>query len=57
MRLKHSFFELKVWKGVKPQKTLKNKVNLIEIYEQFQLYPIKRSAHGCQWKLNLVIIS
>ena len=28
-------FELEVWKGVKPQKTLKNEVSLIEIYEQF----------------------
>ena len=39
------------------KKTLKNKVSLIEIYEQFLLYSIKRSAHGCQWKLNLVINS
>ena len=50
-------FEIEVWKGVKPQKSLKNKVSLIEIYEQFPLYSLKRSAHGCQWILNLVIIS
>ena len=57
MRSRLSLFELEVCNGVKPQKTLKNKVSLIEIYEQFPLYSIKRSAHGCQWMLNLLIIS
>ena len=31
---------------MKAQKSLKNKVSLIEIYEQFQLYSIKRT---CAW--------
>ena len=51
MRLRLSLVELEVQKGVKPQNTMKNKVSLIEVYEQFPLYSIKRNAHGCQWRM------
>ena len=40
---------------MKPQKALKTQVNLIEIYEHFQLYSIKKIAHGCQWRLFCAI--